>query len=79
MKLNPIRTVKLKEYIVKLEQEEEQLLLEMGKSNIIKDDNECINYAIKMLIDKHMYDGESMADFLKGRNEMMEGLKHEVR
>jgi len=79
MKLNPIRTVKLKEYIVKLEQEEEQLLLEMGKSNIIKDDNECINYAIKMLIDKHMYDGESMADFLKGRNEMMEGLKYEVR
>jgi len=79
MKLNPIRTVKLKEYIVKLEQEEEQLLLEMGKSNIIKDDNECINYAIKMLIDKHMYDGESMADFLKGRNKMMEGLKYEVR
>ena len=79
MKLKPIRTVKLKEYIVKLEQEEEQLLLEMGKSNIIKDDNECINYAIKMLIDKHMYDGESMADFLKGRNEMMEGLKYEVR
>jgi len=79
MKLNPIRTVKLKEYIVKLEQEESDLLLELGRTNIVKDDNECINYAITMLIDKHMYDGESMTEFLKGRNEMLEGLKYETR
>lgn len=79
MKLKQIRTLKLKEYIVKLEQEENDLLLELGRTNIVKDDNECINYAIKMLIDKHMYDGESMAEFLKGRNEMLEGLKYETR
>lgn len=79
MKLKQIRTLKLKEYIVKLEQEENDLLLELGRTNIVKDDNECINYAIKMLIDKHMYDGESMTEFLKGRNEMLEGLKYETR
>jgi len=79
MKLKQIRTLKLKEYIVKLEQEESDLLLELGRTNIVKDDNECINYAITMLIDKHMYDGESMTEFLKGRNEMLEGLKYETR
>lgn len=74
MKINQIRTLKLKEYIVKLEQEENDLLLEMGRSNIIKDDNECINYAVKMLIEKHMYDGESMLDFLNDRSKMQEKL-----
>ena len=74
MKINQIRTLKLKEYIVKLEQEENDLLLEMGRNNIVKDDNECINYAVKMLIEKHMYDGESMLDFLNDRAKMQERL-----
>ena len=43
MKLKQIRTLKLKEYIVKLEQEENELLLEMGRKGIVQDDNECIN------------------------------------
>ncbi len=74
MKLKQIRTLKLKEYIVKLEQEENELLLEMGRKGIVEDDNECINYAIKMLIEKHMYDGESMSEFLKDRSKMQEQL-----
>lgn len=74
MKINQIRTLKLKEYIVKLEQEENDLLLEMGRNNIVKDDNECINYAVKMLIEKHMYDGESMLEFLNDRSKMQERL-----
>lgn len=74
MKLKQIRTLKLKEYIVKLEQEENELLLEMGKKGIVNDDNECINYAIKMLIEKHMYDGDSMSEFLKDRIKMQEQL-----
>lgn len=74
MKINQIRTLKLKEYIVKLEQEENDLLLEMGRNNIVKDDNECINYAVKMLIEKHMYDGESMLEFLNDRSKMQEKL-----
>ena len=74
MKINQIRTLKLKEYIVKLEQEESDLLIEMGRKNIVNDDNECINYAVKMLIDKHMYDGDSMSEFLKDRSKIQEQL-----
>lgn len=79
MDLSPIRIVTSKEYILKLDPEDNEILLELGRSNIIKDENECINYAVKMLIDKHMYDGESMADFLKDRNEMLKLLNNAER
>ena len=74
MKLDSIRTVNYTEYTIKLEPEESDLLLEIGRSQIVNDESECINYAIKMLIEKHMYDGESMSLFIKDREEVLKSF-----
>ena len=54
MKIKSIKNIKYKEYAVKLEPEDEALLLDIGRQNVIKDEQECINYAIQKLLSWYM-------------------------
>lgn len=46
--------IKYNEYILKLEPEEENVLIEIGRQEIVKNDSECINYAVQFLLEKYM-------------------------
>lgn len=54
MKTKDIGEITFNEYILKLEPEEENLLIEIGQREIVKNNNECINYAVQFLLEKYM-------------------------
>ena len=43
-----------REYLLELEPEEEEILVELGRNEIVNDKRECINYAVKHLISQYI-------------------------
>lgn len=57
MKAQDVGEISYNEYILKLEPEEENILIEMGQREIVKNKNECINYAVQFLLEQYMEEG----------------------
>lgn len=57
MKTKNVGEIKYNEYTLKLEPEEEKMLIEIGQKEIVKNSGECINYAVQFLLEKYMYVG----------------------
>ena len=52
VKIQELDEVKYREYRLQLEPEDEALLLEIGRVNIVNDDQKCIDYAIQKIIEQ---------------------------
>jgi len=57
MKTHNVGEIIYNEYVLKLEPDEENMLVEIGQKEIIKNKNECINYAVQFLLNQYMNDG----------------------
>lgn len=63
LKIEELNEVKYKEYRLQLEPEDEALLLEIGRSNIVNDKEKCLDYAIQKLIEWYIFgDKETTKD-----------------
>jgi hypothetical protein len=54
MKLANEHNILYKEYTLELQEEEEELLLEVARKEIVQDKKELINYAVKRLIREYI-------------------------
>jgi hypothetical protein len=54
MELKRVKGIKYNEYTVKFAPEDEAVLLDIGRQNVLKDNQECITYGIQKLIEWYM-------------------------
>lgn len=59
MEIKSTNDIQFKEYVVQLEPEDEQVLLEIGREHIIKDKQQCISYAVQKLLEWYMVSDKS--------------------
>lgn len=54
MNTQNVGEINYNEYVLRLEPAEENMLIEIGKREIIKNKDECISYAIQFLLEQYM-------------------------